>query len=41
MINLLYSETKNCEKKTASIHFILVGSSAKGIWPVKEKGRTA
>lgn len=40
MINLLYSETKNCEKKTARIYFILVGNSAKGIWPVKEKGRT-
>lgn len=40
MINLLYSETKSCEKKTDRIDFILVGNSAEGIWPVKEKGRT-
>lgn len=38
IINLLYSETIKCEKKTARIYFILVGNSAKGIWA--EKGRT-
>lgn len=41
MINLLYSEGKNCEKDTARIYFVLFGNVAKGTWPVKEKGRTA
>lgn len=41
MINLLYSEGKNCEKDTARMYFVLFGNVAKGTWPVKEKGRTA
>lgn len=40
MINLLYSEGKNCEKDTARMYFVLFGNVAKGTWPVKEKGRT-